>query len=294
MHAEPIATRRGLLRPDWREIGLWSAAGFVVIGVHAGAAWYIQNNQPVEPASDIAAAVMIDIEPLPAPVVAQPVKEEAPIKPDPVKSEPVQQEPAAPESVEEVQPEPEQQIQPTEEVTQDRPEPDVAEEPAPETAESLDEELVNLPKVEVPIPVMRPKPENPDALKKAIEKVVRKPVKKVGAASIEDEIRREAKQQPTAPNTASARQSEKWSVKVQAYLTRRAQRVRSKEAGTVRIAIMVTRGGAIVSASVVGSSGSMQLDQSVLATVRSASPVPAAPDEFGFPRASFKIPFEIR
>jgi protein TonB len=287
-----------LLRPDWREIGLWSAAGFVVIGVHAGAAWYIQNNQPVEPASDIAAAVMINMEPLPAPVVAQPVKEEAPIEPDPVKPELVQQEPAAPESVEEVQPEPEQQIQP-EEVTQDRPEPDVGEQltPEPEKAESLDaltEELVNLPKVEVPIPVMRPKPENPDALKKAIEKVARKPVKKVGAASIEDEIPREAEQQPTAPNTASARQSEKWSVKVQAYLTRRAQRVRSKEVGTVRIAIMVTRGGAIVSANVVGSSGSMQLDQSVLATVRSASPVPAAPDEFGFPRASFKIPFEIR
>lgn len=289
-----------MVRLNWRELGLWSAAGLVVIGVHAGAAWYLQNVQPDESASDIAAAVMIDMEPLPAPVMAHLVKEKAPIEPEPIKPEPVQQEAAAPEPVEQVQPEPEQQAQPVEEATPDQPEPDVTEEvvPEPEEAEPLDEpteELVELPKVEVPLPVVRPVPEKPDAPKKqATEKVVRKTVKKTETAVVRDETPRETKRQATAPSAASARQAEKWKVRVQAYLNRRAQRAGADGAGTVTIRFAVTRDGAIVSSSVVGSSGSPQLDQSVLETVRRSSPVPSAPEEVAVSRQSFTVPFQIR
>ena len=142
MQGEPTTTRRGFFCPDWREIGLWSAAGLVIVCIHAGAAWSLQNIQPDEPSSDIAAAVMIDMEPLPAPVAAQPVRQEPPVEPEPVNPEPVQQEAAAPEPLEQVQAEPEPQIQPPEEITPDQPEPDLAKavSPEPEEAEPLDEQ----------------------------------------------------------------------------------------------------------------------------------------------------------
>ncbi len=300
MHQQTTtATRRGFLRPDWREVGLWSVAGLAVIGIHAGAAWYVQNYQPETPASDIAAAVMIDMEPLPAPVVPEPVKEEPPAEAEPIKPDTMEQEAAAPEPIPDVQPEPEP-ISPLEELIPDQPEPEVAEEPQPEPEvtdppEEQIEEVVELPKVEVPLPVVRPTPKKPDVPKKQVtEKVVQKPAKKVSTATVQDATPREAKQQPSVSRAASARQSETWRSRVQSYLARRANRARAEGQGTVRIRFVVTNDGAIVSASVVGSSGVPQLDQSVLETIRRASPVPSAPDGVDVSRQSFTVPFQIR
>ncbi len=299
MQGEPTTTRRGFFCPDWREIGLWSAAGLVIVCIHAGAAWSLQNIQPDEPSSDIAAAVMIDMEPLPARVVAQPVRQELPVEPEPVNPEPVQQEAAAPEPLEQAQPGPEPQIQPLEEITPDQPEPDLAEavSPEPEEAEPLDEQaekLVELPKVEVPLPVVRPQTTKPDISKKRIvEKSARKPMKATEAA-VKDEAPREAKRQSTASSAGSARQAEKWRSRVEAYLARHARRARTRGEGTVSVRFVVTRDGEIVSSNIVGSSGSPQLDQSVLETVRRASPVPSAPEEVAVSRQSFTVPFQIR
>ena len=300
MQGEPTTTRRGFFCPDWREIGLWSAAGLVIVCIHAGAAWSLQNIQPDEPSSDIAAAVMIDMKPLPAPVAAQPVRQELPVEPEPANPEPVQQEAAAPEPLEQVQAEPEPQVQPLEEITPDQPEPDLAEAaaPEPEEAEPLDEQaekLVELPRVEVPLPVVRPQATKPDMPKKRIvEKSARKPVKKMDTAVVKDETPREAKRQPTASSTGSARQAEKWRSRVEAYLARHARRARTRGEGTVSVRFVVTRDGEIVSSNIVGSSGSPQLDQSVLETVRRASPVPSAPEEVAVSRQSFTVPFQIR
>ncbi|ATU95709.1 TonB family protein [Phyllobacterium zundukense] len=273
------------MRPDWREIGLWSAAGFVVIGIHAGAAWFIQNNQPVEPASDIATAVIIDMEPLPAPIVAQPVREEVPIEPEPMKPEPVQQEAAAPAPVEEVQPEPEQQIQPIEEVTPDQPEPDIAEEvtPEPEEAEPLDEqaeELVELPKVEVPLPVVRPVPEKPDVPKKRVDKVVRKPVTKPAPATVKDETPREAKQQPIAARAVSVAATQKWNARLNAHLARYKRTVRIRGSGKIPLSVRISiaRDGAVASATIAMSSGNPEYDKAAISMVQRASPLPAPPE----------------
>ena len=299
MHPQTTAIRRSFLRPDWREVGLWSAAGLAVIGIHAGAAWYIQNYQPESPASDIAAAVMIDMEPLPAPVVPEPMAEETPVEAEPIKPDTVEQESAAPEPVPEVQQEPEPTPEPVEEVVPDQPEPEAVEEAKPEPevtepAEEETEEVVELPKVEVPLPVVRPTP-RPDVPKKQVaEKVVRKPAKKVATATVQDATPREAKQQPSVSRAASARQSEKWATRVRAYLNRRIQRVGNDEEGTVKIVFVVTGQGEIVSASVVRSSGTPKLDQSVLATIRRASPVPSAPAGVDVSQQSFTIPFLIK
>jgi protein TonB len=304
MRDHSTAFRKGFLRPDWREVGLWAVAGLAVIGAHAGAAWYVQNYQPEPPTGDIATAVMIEMEPLPAPVAPQHVPEPQPVVSEAVKPDPVEQEAAAPEPA--LKPEPEPILEPVEELAPDQPEPEPVEEvqPEPEAVEppeEIIEETVELPKAEVPLPAVRPSVKQPDAPKKpdmpkkqVAEKIVRKPAKKVSTATVEDATPREAKQQATAPRAASARQSETWRSRVQAYLARRANRARAEGQGTVKIRFVVTNGGDIVSSSVVGSSGMPQLDQSVLETVRRASPVPPAPDGLDVSQQSFTVPFQIR
>ncbi|MHC1550641.1 energy transducer TonB family protein [Phyllobacterium sp. K27] len=279
MTGQPSILLGGLLHPNWREVGRWTIAGIVVVGVHAGAAMAIHTYQPEDEGGDIAAPIMINMEPMPAPVVAEPVKNEPAIEPEPIEPEVVEQEAATPE----VEPEP--QIEPVEEVAEAEPEPEEV-----EPLEEQTEELVELPKVEVPLPVVRPVQEKP---KKPVEKkIVRKVEKPVVAKKVRDKPVEEKRQ--AAPSAASARQAERWQSRVQAYLARRAKRAKADGTGTVTVRFVVSRSGDIVASSVVGSSGSSQLDQSVLNTVRNASPVPSAPAEVAVSRQSFTVPFRIQ
>ncbi|MCO4319451.1 TonB family protein [Phyllobacterium sp. 21LDTY02-6] len=269
---------------DWREIGRWSAAGVVVAGLHVGAALAIQQADIDEAAGDIQAPIIIDMEPMPAPIVAKPVEEIA----EPVEPEEVAEQEVTPP--EEIEPEPEEQVEPVEQAALE-PEPDV--EPLPEQAE----ELVELPKVEVPLPVVRPEPEKPEPQKKPAEKKIVKKVekrveKKIEIAKVEAP---KAAQPPkrAASSAAAERQAAKWGDRISSYLRRKARRARADGSGTVTVRFVVTRDGSIVATSVVGSSGSSQLDQSVLNTVRNASPVPSAPDEVSVARQSFTVPFRI-
>lgn len=277
---------------DWREAGLWSMAGLVVVVLHAGGAWYLQSRQTDELAGDIAPAVAIDMVPLPAPIVPEPVKQEAKTaEPEPTEPEALEQETAVPEALTDVEPESEEQparveeAEPVEEVT---PEP-VDPEPGKDEAE----EVVELPQVDVPLPVVRPEPERAAAPKKD---VVRRPVRKPAVAKVETERPRKAVEQPrsSVSSAASARQAEKWSDRVRAYLVRRTRSARMAGKGTVRISIGIARSGEIVSASVVGSSGTPQLDQSVLDIIRRSSPVPSAPDDVTMSRMGLTVPFLIR
>lgn len=268
-----------LLHPDWREVGRWTIAGIVVVGVHAGAALAVHTYKPNEEGGDIAAPIMLDMEPMPAPVVAEPVKEEPAIEPEPVEPEVAEQEAATPE----VEPEP--QAEPVEEVAEAEPEPE-----AVEPLEEQTEELVELPEVEVPLPVVRPAQEKP---KKPVEKkVVRKVEKPITAKVVNDKPVEEKRQ--AAPSASASRQSEKWQTRVQSYLARRTKRAKADGTGTVTVRFVVSRSGDIVASSVVGSSGSGQLDQSVLNAVRNASPVPSAPEEVTVSRQSFTVPFRIQ
>jgi protein TonB len=283
----PTAYGKGFLRPDWREIGRWCIAGIVVVGMHASAAWAILNHQPEDAGTQIAAAVMIDMEPMPAPVVAEPVKEEPALEP-----EPIEPEAAEPEIVEQVAPE----AQP-EEVAKAEPE---EVDPLVEQMEPV----VELPNVEVPLPVIPKKkisPEKPKKIAKPKEvekpvekKVVRKVEKTVTTAKVTDDKPREPERRQAPRSAASAGQSEKWKSKVQGYLARRVNRARGAGKGTVVIRFAVTQEGTIVASSVVGSSGVPELDQSVLERLRNASPVPSAPDDITVSRQSFTVPFRIQ
>ncbi len=274
MSGRPNTLIGGLLYPDWREIGRWAIAGTVVVCVHAGAALAVHTYQPEDEGGDIVAPIMIDMEPMPAPVVAQPVKEEPAIEPEPVEPEVAEQEAATPE----VEPEP--QVEPVEEVAEA--------EPVPEEVEPLEEqteELVELPEVEVPLPVVRPAQEKP---KKPVEKkIVRKVEKPVTAKVINDKPVEEKRQ--VAPSAASARQAQSWEKRINSYLAKVAKRAGrgSPGKGVVGIRISINVGGDIISPIIVSSSGSAEVDQYALQMIRRASPVPSAPDDYtggGFTR----------
>ncbi|MCP5798832.1 hypothetical protein NL298_26515, partial [Klebsiella pneumoniae] len=76
--------------------------------------WYGYRYQPEAAAGDIAAAVMIDMEPLPAPVIPEAVAELPPVEPEKIRPEPVQQEAKAPDMPPEKPVEPEPEPQPVE------------------------------------------------------------------------------------------------------------------------------------------------------------------------------------
>ncbi|UGX88600.1 TonB family protein [Phyllobacterium meliloti] len=280
MPDRPVARVAGQFQTNWREIGLWSAAAIVAIGVHAGAGWYGYSYQSDTSGGEVAAAVMIDMEPLPAPVVPEAVAELPPVEPEKVTPEPVQQEAAAPEIQPEKPVEPEPQPTPEEQV--------VPEEVQPE-------ETVELPKVEVPLPVVRPEPKKPDEPKKEVpKKVVRKPVKTVVADTRSDTVV-EAKQQPSISRADAQRATEKWGDKVRSHISRYVKRAKVDARGKmISVSIVVDRNGDIVSARLAVGSGSSENDQRVLDAVRNSSPTPSAPSDFAASRQPFTVPVLIQ
>lgn len=286
MSGEPIARGVGRFHLNWREIGLWSAAGIVVAGLHAGAGWYGYRYQPEAEAGDIAAAVMIDMEPLPAPVVPEAVAELPPVEPEKITPEPVQQEAKAPEVQPEKPVEPEPEPQPVEQPVPE--EPVVPEEPQPE-------KTVELPKADVPLPIVRPEQKKPDVPKKDVpKKIVRKPVKTPVTEAKSDTVV-EARQQPSVSRADAQRATEKWGDKVRNHIARYVRRASVNARGrTISVSIIVGRSGEILSARLVNGSGSADSDQRVLEAVRNSSPTPSAPAEFMASRQPFTIPVLIQ
>ncbi|MEJ1120902.1 TonB family protein [Phyllobacterium sp. CCNWLW109] len=268
MTSRPSTLMGGLLHPNWSEVGRWTIAGIVVVAVHAGAALAVHTYQPEEEDGDIAAPIMIDMEPMPAPVVAQPVREEPAIEPEPVEPEVAEQEAATPE----VEPEP--QVEPVEEVAEA--------ESVPEEVEPLEEqteELVELPEVEVPLPVVRPAQEKP---KKPVEKKIVRKVEKPVTAKVINDKPVEEKRQVASSSASSARLAQTWGKRINSYLARFARGARrgSPGKGVVGIRVSISVGGDITSSTIVASSGSAEVDQYALQMIRRASPVPSAPDDY--------------
>lgn len=286
MSGEPTARGVGRFQLNWREIGLWSAAGIVMAGLHAGAGWYGYRYQPEAAAGDIAAAVMIDMEPLPAPVIPEAVAELPPAEPEKITPEPVQQEAKAPDMPPEKPVEPEPEPQPVEQPVLE--EQVVPEEPQPE-------KTVELPKAEVPLPIVRPEQKKPDVPKKDMpKKVVRKPVK-TQVTDVKSDTVVEARQQPSVSRADAQRATEKWGDKVRNHIARYVRRASVNARGrTISVSIIVGRSGEILSARLVNGSGSADSDQRVLEAVRNSSPTPSAPAEFMASRQPFTIPVLIQ
>ena len=260
------------VRESFSELALWAGASLLVLSLHVGAAMWLLREPDMIAADDTPpAAIMIELAETPEATET----EENEISPDEVMSDAS----AAAEKVEEPVDEPVLE----QEGVQDEPEP-VEEEPR--------EEIVQLEKVEVPLPVAKPKPPEPkkEIVKKDEPK--KKPVKQREQASAKQAVKAQA--QVTQSSRNAARQSAsglfassmtpaRWQSRLMAHLERRKKYPSGaksrREEGTVYVRFRIDDSGKVLSATLARSSGWPELDNEVLSLVQRASPVPAPPPD---------------
>lgn len=260
------------VRESFSELALWAGASLLVLSLHVGAAMWLLREPDMIAADDTPpAAIMIELAETPEATET----EENEISPDEVMSDAS----AAAQKVEEPVDEPVLE----QEVVQDEPEP-VEEEPR--------EEIARLDKVEVPLPVAKPKPPEPkkEIVKKDEPK--KKPVKQREQASAKQAVKAQA--QVTQSSRNAARQSAsglfassmtpaRWQSRLMAHLERRKKYPSGaksrREEGTVYVRFRIDDSGKVLSATLARSSGWPELDNEVLSLVQRASPVPAPPPD---------------
>jgi protein TonB len=260
------------VRESFSELALWAGASLLVLCLHVGAAMWLLREPDMIAADDTPpAAIMIELAETPEATET----EENEISPDEVMSDAS----AAAEKVEEPVDEPVLE----QEVVQDEPEP-VEDEPR--------EEIAQLDKVEVPLPVAKPKPPEPkkEIVKKDVPK--KKPVKQREQASAKQAVKAQA--QVTQSSRNAARQSAsglfassmtpaRWQSRLMAHLERRKKYPSGaksrREEGTVYVRFRIDDSGKVLSATLARSSGWPELDNEVLSLVQRASPVPAPPPD---------------
>ncbi|QTN05719.1 TonB family protein [Brucella anthropi] len=256
------------------EFTLWAGAGLMVLSIHVGTALWLLRDAAMVAADDMPpAAIMIELAEMPE---AQ-VTEENEVSPNQETADAS----APAENVEEPIEEPKQ----PEEIAQQEPEP-VGDEQA--------EELVQLDKVEVPLPIARPKP--PELEKKIVrkEEPKEKPVKQRQQEQAVSRQLNQAQAQVTQSSRNAARQSAsglfassvspaRWQSRLMAHLERRkrypAGAKSRREEGVVYVRFRIDETGKVLSASLARSSGFPELDSEVLSLVQRASPVPAPPPD---------------
>lgn len=312
-------------RPALREAGLWLSAGVVVLAAHGAFAYLLRDVGSLPEHDAVEQAMVVDLAPLPISVpeavqtetLAQeePVEETEPLEettetaeaePDEVAQETPEQETPEQaedtEQVEETQPEEE-----TEQAVAETAEPEEEPEPEPQEVETDEPEVVEretaevvTPEVVLPLPQPRPEP----SAEKKVERKKPAPRKQETAKQetakkqppAERPKRQDRQPSPASQASAASRAPSidptRWNSAVRAAIARRASAVRGMR-GTVRVSFVVSPSGAIVSASVTGSSGDARLDSAALGMVRAAR-VPAPPAGLGGSRHAFAIPLTFR
>lgn len=300
-------------RPPLKEAGLWLVAGMVVLAAHAAFAYLLRDAGPMPAHDAMEQAMEIDLAPLPV-SVPEAVQSETLAQQDPADEiEPVEEMAEAPaleqergaETAQEVRPEPEVEQPVTEEVQSEpetiQPEPEEAKpvEAEPEEPEMVVEQTVEAVTPEVAIPLPQPRPERHIVERSELpsKKAVRKKVEVADGKAKEATDPPKRKAQPPASRASAASRApdidpSRWNSAVRAAVARRAGAVRGMR-GTVRVSFVVNSSGAIVSASVSGSSGNSRLDRAALGMVRSAR-VPAPPAGLGGSSHAFAIPLSFR
>jgi len=254
------------------ELARWAGASLLVLSLHVGGAmWLLREPEMIAADNAPPAAIMIELAETPEATET----EENEITPDEAMSDAS----AAAEKVEEPVDEPEVE----QEVAQDEPEP-VEEEPQ--------EELTQLDKVAVPLPVVKPKP--PEPKKEIVKKKEPKkpPVKQRQQEQASSKQAVKAQAQAVQTNRNAARQSAsglfassmtpaRWQSRLMAHLERRKKYPSGaksrQEEGVVYVRFRIDDTGKVLSASLARSSGWPELDNEVLSLVQRASPVPAPP-----------------
>lgn len=294
--------------PPLREASLWLSAGIVVFAAHAAFAYLLGDLEYLPQHDAMEQAMQVDLAPLPVSVpetVASEVlaREQPADTVEPVdetietaEAEPGETVDETPAETAEAEPEPEAEQPVTEPVEPETIEDEAVEpEPVEEEVAELETPEIVTPQVVLQLPA--PRPEKP--VEKQVERKKPAPRKAEIVKDREptEKPRRVAKQPPPSVQSSAASNAPKidpsrWNNAVRAAVARRASAVRGMR-GTVRVHFVVSSAGAIVSASVTGSSGNDRLDRAALGMVRSAR-IPAPPQGIGGAAHAFAIPLTFR
>lgn len=264
---------------------LWGSAAILALAAHGGAVWYaLHRPEPTSAAASPPPAVMIEL----APEAVAPQADLMETAPDLTDAEEV----IAPEPLD--QPDQpsmvEEQITPPTDFTPITPPPDLAPAPVPPTV--VPEVVLPPPQrqVEKPLPVETErkaevaKPPAPKKEQRVAKSETAAPAPKAAAPR-------------TGTGATGAVAPAKWVARVSAHLDRRKRYPpgsrSGREEGIVRAQFSIDDSGNILSARIVRSSGSPDLDAEVMALMKRASPVPAPPP--GAPHSiTVPIAFNIR
>ena len=252
----------------------WAACLAFVLGVHVAASvMLLRRAAPPELPAAAPEAILLDLAPepaLPAPALLEPQPEQV-APPTPPIPAPEPAPPPAEPTPEAVPPDP-VSVEPTPAIPEPIPAP--PELPAPEAA-------LPLPPPPVPAPAPRrvpPRPAPPRATASRPAPEARQPAPVEATAPSAAPAPATA---PVAPPASSASQAPAW----QGLLLGRLQRAKRypdgarsrREEGVASLTFSMSRDGQVLSARIARSSGSEELDAEVLAMVRRAEPLPAAP-----------------
>lgn len=293
------------------EAALWSAAALLMLGVHAGFAYYLmQEPDELDAGGPPPAAIMIEMAAIPEAVnteettPAQDVEDAEEVKSD--NSQPVEEvtpeEPPPPEPV--VETPPPEPVQPPEPPVEEIVEPQEIPEPVEPIDPVQEQMMAELENVEVPLPVIRPPPppvekkvekkETDD--KKKVERQRPKPqqaseLRETAKAETQQSDRTAASRNNAGFFSSSSASPAKWGSKVRSHIQRRKPRSLRSDAMTATVRFRVNDTGAISGVSVVQSTGDSSIDQQIAAWIQSASPVPAPPPDAN---KTITLPISIR
>jgi protein TonB len=261
----------------------WMSAGFCIALAH-GALIYAALNWP-EPAvapSELPAAVMIELAPLPVAPDAQP--QEVAVGPQMVMSE--AHTPSESDD-KQVEPEEAEPATPPDWIVDDTKPEVVTEVETPPLPEIVNAEAVLAQAVQPPPREEKPKEDKakPGKAKKKVER--KKPRDRAAPnapATAAPQAANVARANLNAAPMAGASSSvspASWRSAVMAHLNRHKRFPPGGTRGTSTVAFTIDRAGRVLSARLVRSSGDATLDQEAIVLARRASPVPAPPPDVG-------------
>lgn len=260
----------------------WGGAALCVVVAHVGAAFAVLHwPKPVSTAGEPPAAIMIEFAPLPA----------APDVPEQNLAVAPQSAMAETSTPSEVQEEPEEKTE-SDQPPEPQPEAKTETETEQQAEIKTEVETPELPTIETAEAVLEaPKPPEPAPEPREEEKPPEKPKKSEKKSKPQDKSA-QAKQLNAAPKPVTAPRAKTnlaavsgmsssmspatWRGMVVAHMNRR-KRSPGGPNGTASVAFTIDRGGRVLSARLIRSSGNPALDREAVALAHRASPVPAPP-----------------
>jgi protein TonB len=277
---------RGMQRQDFAR---WGTAALCVAVVHVALPYIIANwPQPAAATAEPPAAIMIEMAPMP--VAPDTPELDVAVGPQQEMSERSTPSEKSEKPVENTEPDP----QPSETVPERVAESDIKPEDLPEieNAEAVLDVGAKKPETE-PEKVEETKP--PEKSEKTKQSKPQDQTKKAAKATSAPKplpAPRARTNAAPASGVSSSMSIAKWRGMVVAHMNRH-KRYPGSGGGTSSVAFTIDRSGRVLSARLVGSSGSAALDQEAVSLARRASPVPAPPANIGRGSIVLQVPVKF-